>query len=183
MNTDIGVTVPATDNVQPMKMPCAVVVSAVVTIVPPIVNPRLEPDVAAAPAERKNPPPTHVDVDAAVPIARNVRSNWRYQGTADRLIGTVCATDAPNVLPPVVVPHLGVIVSVPDAPVDMIPYAVTRYIFPARASPAFTGVQIGTDHNAVSVVAVTAVRFADGGSTSVSMKYCLLTARQHSASG
>jgi hypothetical protein len=121
----IGVTVPATDNVQPMKMPCAVVVSAVVTIVPPNVKFRLDPDVAAAPALLKKPVPTHVDPEAATPIERKTRLNSSAHGTADRLIGTVCATDAPNVLPPVVVPHLGVIVNVPDAPVDMMPPAVT----------------------------------------------------------
>lgn len=118
-----GVQDPATDSVQPMKIPELIDVSAVVIAVPPKASDSELPAVAAVPAALNVPVPTHVDAEAADDTARKTSRNVSDHATLERLIGTVCATDGPRETPAVVKPNRGVIVSVPDAPVDMMPPA------------------------------------------------------------
>src|ERR1035437_8898042 len=74
-------------------------------------------------AQLNNPVPIQVEFAPAAPMVLNTRSNCRYQGTAVKLIGTVCVGDVPSVVP-ASTPYWGMIISVPEVLVESIPPAL-----------------------------------------------------------
>jgi hypothetical protein len=84
----------------------------------------------------KNPHPIIVEfAPPGSPVARQIRIIRRYHGPDSDDAGTVCAIDAPSVVPAAfVVLIVGLIVSAPVAAVVMSPPASRMYFFPGRES-------------------------------------------------
>ena len=168
-----GVIVPATERVQPMNNPCATVESAEATV-PPKQTATASPAAPGVPVINE-PVPMKVELLPAGAMVRQVRLNSRIHGCAVVAPGVVTATTfGPRVAPPVVVPIRGVIIRLPVELNDMIPPAVSFHALPARASFGLIGVNVETAQRPVSLVAVTAVRFASGESELMSAKCDLI---------
>src|SRR4029434_9069496 len=131
MKAYIGVTVPATDSVQPMQMPVEIDTSTVAEVPPNTWVPGSEP--AAGIPVWNAPQPITVEFAPGAPLVRPTQVKSSVQGCAVVAPGVVSATTlAPIVIPATVKPQRGVIVRVPVAANDMMPPAVTRYIFAGR---------------------------------------------------
>lgn len=157
MNAYMGVIVPATESVQPMQIPVAILTSTVAEVPPNTCVAGSDP--AEGIPVWKAPHPITVELTPGAPTVRQTQVKSSVQGCAVVAPGVVKATTlAPIVIPAATVkPKRGVIINVPVEAKDMIPPAVTRQILPGLASLAAMGVKLETFQRIVSLVAVTAV--------------------------
>src|SRR5437763_10914846 len=93
---------PATESVFWIVMSLLTVASTLVEVVEVEPNPMTPLDAAVAAAPLIQNVPLHVTPEfaPAAPIVRNTSTKRNCHGSAVRLIGVVCATDAPSATPP-----------------------------------------------------------------------------------
>src|SRR6266516_2162212 len=122
MNAYWGVIVPATESVQPIQMPPAMVVSIEADVPPNVWVAGRDP--AAGIPVANHPVPIAVELAPAAPIVLITQTNSKYQGCAVVAPGVVSATTlAPIVGLEIRGPKRGVIISVPVEANDMMPPA------------------------------------------------------------
>jgi hypothetical protein len=116
--------------------------------------------VAATPPETKNPCPSIVAfVPPGSPVVLQHSIIFKYHGPDSEVAGTVCAIDAPSVVPAAfVVEIVGLTVRAPVAAVVMSPPASRTYTFPGRESKAGIMQYRSEFHMPTAVVAVFAAR-------------------------
>jgi len=160
-STNCVVHDPATDSVLEIQIDCATEWSYVAAV-PPNVTCRPEFAVAATPPEMKNPCPRIVAfAPPGAPVALQHNIIFRYHGPDSDDAGTVCAIDAPSVVPAALEVLIdGLIVNAPVAAVVINPPASSTYTLPGLESYAGISAYCIEFHMPTAVVAV----FAANGS-------------------
>src|SRR4030095_4147438 len=118
MKAYIGVTVPATDSVQPMQMPVEIDTSTVAEVPPTTWVPGSDP--AAGIPVWNAPQPITVEFAPGAPTVRTTQVKSSVQGCAVVAPGVVSATTlAPIVIRATVKPPRGGVVNAPGAANDL----------------------------------------------------------------